>query len=156
MFLKYSIFAALSTIKFLFTPMGGPAAELTYFETFLSCLSGGLFSAAVFFYSASFFMKRNQIRRAVKQEKNRALGLAEKSKRKFTRTNRSIISLKFKLGKLGICWLLPLFLSVPIGTIICAKFYKHHPDTFIYIVLGMSVNCAIITGLTYGVDGIFS
>ena len=41
----------------------------------------------------------------------------------FTKGNKFIVRLKLKLGIYGISFYAPLFLSVPIGTIITAKFY---------------------------------
>src|SRR5690554_7319871 len=63
--------------------------------------------------------------------------------------NRRIIYLKGKLGIYFTCWAFPLFLSIPLGSIIVAKFYKHKRKTFPLIILFLTLDCFLITGGTY-------
>lgn len=147
--LVYLTFALFSTWKFMFTPMAGPAAGLGFFETFISCTIGGIFSVSLFYFGSNFFMemhRRNQLRRT-----NRRIRKGKKLKKKsvFTKTNRKIIRFKKKTGFWLTCWLFPLFLSLPLGSIITAKFYKHKKLTYLFIVLGVCINCFIITSGTY-------
>ena len=48
----------VSTVKFLFAPFGGKIAGLTFIETYVSCCSGAIFSAAIFYFSADYYMKK--------------------------------------------------------------------------------------------------
>ena len=70
-------------------------------------------------------------------------------KRKFTRTNKFIIYCKQKFGMYVICFWAPFFLSVPLGSIIVAKFYGKLRYTFLYIFIGMTINTSITTFLAY-------
>jgi prolipoprotein diacylglyceryltransferase len=72
-----------------------------------------------------------------------------KKKKKFTKTNRAIIRLKQKLGIYGICFWAPFFLSVPIGSIIVAKFYGKQREAFPLIIVGMFLNAFLMTSLSY-------
>jgi hypothetical protein len=54
-----------------------------------------------------------------------------------------------RLGIVGISFYAPFFLSVPIGSIISAKFFGKDKRTFPLIVLGIGVNGLITTGLAY-------
>lgn len=146
----YAAFFGLSTVKFLFTPFGGAAARLTFVETYLSCVAGAIFSAAIFYYSSEYFMKRAHQKRVEKYRIAEEAGIVLIHKRKFTRTNKLIVRIKRRLGIIGVSMYAPLFLSVPIGSIITAKFYGKDKRTFPLIVLGMFVNGAITTGITYG------
>jgi hypothetical protein len=145
----YLTFFFFSMWKFMFTPLLGPASGLTFSETFFSCVSGGLVAAALFYYGSTFFMKRSLERHNKKLEKAKKNGKPIKIKRKFTRTNRWIIKIKQRVGIYGVTWIFPLFLSVPLGSIIVAKFYKHQQQTFILVVLFLVLDCLVITGLTY-------
>lgn len=141
--LVYITFALFSTWKFMFTPLAGPAAGLSFYETLFSCLSGGYLSASLFYFSSNYFMNLHQ------QRKIRRMKKVIKLSKKHTKTNKTIILIKHKLGKWFICWLVPLFLSLPLGSIIVAKFYRHQKNTFLLILLGVTINGTIITGGTY-------
>lgn len=129
-----------ATFKFMFTPILGFQYGLTSIETYLGTVSGGMLSASIFYFSASYFMKRTQRRRAEGKGK---------SKKIFTRTNKTIIKVKQGLGIYGTCFLVPLFLSLPIGCIITAKFFKHDKRTFPLITIAIFFNAFVITSLTY-------
>ncbi len=77
-------------------------------------------------------------------------GIQIPHKKVFTRGNKLVVRMKRSLGIVGISMFAPLFLSVPIGSIISAKFYGKDKRTFWFIGLGMFVNGAITTGITYG------
>jgi hypothetical protein len=139
-----------ATFKFMVAPFTGRHAfHLSFFETFLACTAGGIFSAAIFYYSSEFFIRRTE--RKVKTLKQEALkkGIIYQEKRKFTRMNRFIIRLKKAFGIIGISFWAPFLLSVPIGSMIVAKFYGHDKRTFPLVILGMFFNSFIMTGIAY-------
>lgn len=144
MFGVYLSFFLVSTIKFLFAPFGGPAAGLSFIETYLSCCAGAIFSATVFYFASEYFLKRAHD----KHQKN----LAENKvsiKKKFTKTNKKIVNLKRKIGIIGVSVFAPLFLSVPLGCIITAKFYGKEKKTFFLILAGIFFNGLLTTGLAF-------
>lgn len=147
--LVYLSFALFSTWKFMFTPIAGPAAGLSFLETFLSCLAGGYLSVTIFYFGSNYFMEQSRRRKLKRAQRALRKGKKAKITKTFSKTNRTIIKLKLKLGKWMICWLVPLFFSLPLGSIITAKFYKHHKNTYVLILLGVAINCFIITGGTY-------
>lgn len=151
----YLTFFGFSTIKFLFTPFGGPAAGLSFIETYVSCVSGGLFSAFIFYFSSEFFMIRAHKKRQELIRKSIETGIPLKPKKKFTGMNKFIVRIKRRLGIIGVTMYAPLFLSVPIGTIIAAKFYGKEKRTFPLIAVGMFVNGAITTGIAFLVQLFF-
>lgn len=151
----YSTFFLLSTIKFLFTPFGGPAAKLSFLETYVSCVSGAIFSAAIFYYASEILMKKAHEKRIKAIKEAAEKGIEYKAKKKFTKTNKFIVRLKHRFGIYIVSMYAPLFLSVPLGTIITAKFYGKEKKTFPLIVLGMFVNGLITTGITYLIASFF-
>lgn len=144
----YLGFFGLAMIKFLFAPFGGPLAKLTFIETYLSCISGAIFCAIIFYFSAEFFMIRAHKKRKLLIQQAKEKGVELKRKKAFTKTNKAIVRMK-RLGIVGICFYAPFFLSVPIGSIISAKFFGKDKRTFPLIVIGIGVNGLITTGLAY-------
>ena len=138
----------------MFTPMAGPAAGLSFIETFLSCLIGAYFSVTLFYFTSNYFMIQAQKRFSRRKELAIKRGKLHKIKKTFTKSNRRVIKFKLIFSRWMTCWLFPLFLSLPLGTIITAKFYKHQKNTFGLILLGVTLNCFIITGGTYFVHAI--
>ena len=63
--------------------------------------------------------------------------------------NKFIVRIKRRFGIFGISMYAPLILSVPIGSIITAKFYGKDKRTFPLIVVGIIINGALTTGLAY-------
>jgi len=146
---KYISFALVSTSKFMFTPLAGPAAGLTFLETFIACLIGGYISASIFYFGSSYFMKLSIERQARRVKKAKLKGKAIPVKKKFTKSNRRIIAYKQKIGRYFSYWFFPLFFSIPLGTIIVAKFYKHNRQTFPMIIFFLTLDCFIITSGAY-------
>jgi hypothetical protein len=152
---KYIGFFGFSMIKFLFTPFGGPKAGLTFIETYSSCVLGAMLSAAIFFFSSEFFMIRAHKKRKEMIRQAKETGTILKGKKKFTRTNKFIVRIKNKLGIVGISFYAPLILSIPVGTIITAKFYGKEKRTFPMIILGILVNGILTTGIAFGIAAFF-
>lgn len=152
---KYIGFFGFSMIKFLFTPFGGPKAGLSFIETYVVCVAGALLSAAIFYFSSEFFLIRAHKKRKELIRKSIETGIPLKQKKKFTKTNKLIVRIKHKLGIIGVAFYAPLFLSIPIGTIITAKFYGKEKRTFPLIILGIFVNGIITTGSAFLIADFF-
>jgi len=152
---KYSVFFFLSMIKFLFAPFGGPAYNLTFLETYLACVSGAVFSATIFYFMSEFLMVKAHKKRIQKFQEAQEKGIELPYKKKFTYMNKLVVRTKMKAGIFGVAMYAPLFLSVPVGTIIAAKFYGKDKRTFPLIVLGMFVNGLITSGLAYFAGSLF-
>jgi hypothetical protein len=145
----YAGLFGFSTFKFMFAPLGGPLAHLTFIETYCSCVAGAIFSAAIFYFSSEYFLIRAHKKRVAAIEAAKLKGLVLPSKKKFTRTNKTIVRLKRRFGIYGISMYAPFFFSVPIGSIITAKFYGKDKRTFPIMIFGMFFNGALTTSLTY-------
>lgn len=142
----------ISMAKFMFAPFGGIPAHLTFLETYLSCVSGAIVSAAIFYFSSEYFLHRARRKREQLAE-DIALGRTvskKKKRRNFTFVNKMIVRLKKRLGIYGTAFFVPLFLSIPIGSIITAKFFGKDKRTFPLIIIGIFLNGAFLTGLHYG------
>jgi hypothetical protein len=138
-----------STFKFMFAPFTGLALGLSYIETFLTCAIGGTVSAAFFYFSAGKLMKRAKQKRHDRYHQALESGIEWIEKNKFTRLNKMVVKMKMKLGIYGICFWAPFFLSVPVGSIIAAKFYSKYHHSFLLIVLGMFLNSFVMTSVAF-------
>lgn len=135
MWITYLTAFGLGTFKFMFSQGAAALMGLNFFETFISTTLGAWASATLFYWLAEYFILRNRRKRMRKAEKLRAKGLAPITHRNFTRANKIIVKVKRSLGFFGVATLTPLFLSVPIGSIIVAKFYGRVRFSFVYILL---------------------
>lgn len=133
----------------MFAPFAGRRLELTFLETYLSVVAGGIVAATVFYFSAEYFMKRSKTKRIEKEQKMIELGQPIKAKKNFSRMNKFVLKIKQSLGQIGISLWAPFFLSVPIGSIIAAKFYGNSKKTFPLIIFGMFFNGLITTSISY-------
>ena len=139
----------LSTFKFLFAPFTGELLGLDFWITALTCFAGGTFSAVVFFFSSEYFIIRSIKNKRKRKEEAISMGLKWVDKPRFTRTNKLIVRMKRTFGIYGICFWAPFLLSVPIGTIVAAKFYGKKKQSFPLIVIGMALNALIMTSLAF-------
>lgn len=145
----YATLVFFSTWKFMFAPILGFASGFTFLETFISCMIGALISSSVFYFGSNYFMQKALERSIKKQKKLTEKGKKVKIKKRFTKMNRRIVKVKQSIGIYGACYLFPFFLSIPLGSIITAKFYKHQKGTYFLIILFLTINCLIVTSATY-------
>lgn len=151
---KYLTIVGLASFKFMFSPLAGEKLGLSFLESYVSTLIGALISWGVFYFMSEYFMRRNHAKKVAKYKKAMAAGDANyKRPKNFTRLNKGIVKVKTTLGIYITCWLVPLFLSIPIGSIICAKFYGHHKKTPYLILAGIVLNTFLLCCIWYFVGG---
>ena len=136
-------------IKFMIAPFISANLGLDFYTTWISVFSGGLVSAVVFYFASEFFMIRIHNKKIKKNKDAIQSGNPLKLKKNFTEVNKYLVKFKHSIGQKGICILAPLFLSVPIGSIVCAKFYGQSKKTFPIIVFGLAMNSFILSILAF-------
>lgn len=152
--MKWSIYFglfSLSTFKFMFAPLAGKPLNLSFLETYLACVSGAFASALFFFLLSDFFIRYTATRRKRKIQKALNEGKKVPRYKNFTFANKLIVRLKRLFGIYVICLFVPLFFSIPGGSIICAKFYGKDKRTFPLIVAGILLNGFITTSIAYSI-----
>jgi membrane protein DedA with SNARE-associated domain len=145
----YATLVFFSTGKFMFAPILGIASGLTFLETFICCMIGAFISSSVFYFGSNYFMQKSLERSIKKRKILIEKGKKVRLKKRFTKTNRRIIKIKQSIGIYGACYLFPFFLSIPLGSIITAKFYKHQKKTYFLIILFLAINCILLSVGTY-------
>jgi len=144
----YSVFA-VATIKFLFSPFAGIPLGLNFISTYFAAVSGATISSLIFYFGSEIIIINSRKKRIQKENEAIAKGIPLKPKKIFTWGNKITIKLKKKLGKFGICLIAPSLLSIPLGTIIVAKFYGKDKDTFLWIFIGILLSALITTSIAY-------
>ncbi len=136
-------------VKFMFAPFAAVNINLDFLTAWIAVFSGGLISAFVFYFASEFFMKRAHSKKVEKIRLAKSTGQEIKMKKNFTWVNKNLVKFKHGIGQKGLCILAPLFLSVPIGSIICAKFFGHQKSTFPLIVFGLAMNSFILCCIAF-------
>lgn len=125
--------------------------EPDFFELFLPPTLGAMITMTIVYFSSEYLMLRAAKKKAEKRKKAIAAGIVYVEKKKFTFINKIIVRVKMKIGIHGVTILAPLFISIPLGSIVCAKFYKHNKKTFFYMtrtIIGYSLLISLILVLS--------
>ncbi len=150
-FSLYGLAFLLGTVKFLFAASIVSTTSLSPFEIALATGFGALFSFNVFYRSAGYFMKR------AKAKKERAIAEGTfVEKPAFTKVNKMMV--RTKLSKSGfwlICVFAPLILSIPLGSIIVAKFFRDRPLTYPVATVAIIVWAFVLAYLNGAIFSIF-
>ena len=131
--------ALTSSVKFLPTPFMASAAGFSFWKSVWVTTSGGILGVLVFFYSSNYFMQRAARRR-------------KPDKKTFTRFNKLAVWIKRRVGVWGIALFTPPVFSIPVGTIICVKFFGGTTTTLL-VLLGSVVFWSLV--LTAFASGLF-
>lgn len=141
--LKFIPIIFLSAVKFLPAPTLAIVAGFSFLESILITCSGGLAGVVTFYRSSEYLMERARKKKAAKL----ALGIGKPSL-KFTRMNRFLVKLKHRFGIVGIALLTPAILSIPFGSIVMAKFFKHSHFAMPALMIAVAVWSFLLTFLT--------
>ncbi len=139
----------MGTFKFLFSQwlVFGYSVQreigVDFFGLLIPTIAGAWTSMGVFYFGSGFFMKRAAKKRRDAVAAAIAAGKPIPFKRKFTGINKFVVRIKMNIGIHAVTFIAPLILSIPIGSIVCAKFYRDHKYTFLYM-MGFSLAYAAI------------
>jgi hypothetical protein len=125
-FAAYSTGFLMGTVKFMFAATSMMAFSVSYWEVVFATFLGAFVSFNIFFFFSGLLMERARDKK-LEKIKNGSL----KSKKQFSRMNKFIV--KMKLSSFGYFVLVivgPMVLSIPIGSIIIAKFYRRIKFTY--------------------------
>jgi hypothetical protein len=145
----YFILASLASIKFMFAPVYGKAIGLSFLETYISLVCGGVIASFIFFKLTYKLLKRNADKRRMRRANALAMGFEYFEPKKFTRTNKLVVKTRRKFGFFVCAFFFPFFLSVPVGTIISTKFYGKKALYFPIVIAGLAINGLIASIITY-------
>jgi|TARA_B110000285_G_scaffold217290_1_gene265478 TRAP-type uncharacterized transport system fused permease subunit len=137
----------LGTFKFMFAAafllVAASEAEIpiSYWEVVISTFLGAFVSFNVFFFFSGLLMERAKEKKLEKIKKGTL-----KPKKQFSRMNKFIVRLKFSsFGYFVLVIVGPMVLSIPIGSIIIAKFYRKIKFTYWLEVVSLFVWANLFT-----------
>lgn len=116
---------AMSMVKFAVAPLLALQLGYSIPATVLMTTVGGCSGVFIFFKASGWFMERSERRRRLRALRREQEG--RPAARVFNRRNRTIVRVKRSQGLPGLALITPAIISIPIGTIIAAKYFRHHP-----------------------------
>jgi hypothetical protein len=134
-------------VKFLLAPALGLALGLSYIETYFFSLGGAVLSMFIFYYSADYLLRRSHQKKLqkIKKENNHSF----QHQKVFTKKNKFIVKMKKSIGIVPFAFWVPFFFSIPVGSIVVAKFYGKRKITFPLMVIGQVINNIANVGIVY-------
>ncbi|MCB0397069.1 MAG: hypothetical protein KDD36_10465 [Flavobacteriales bacterium] len=120
----------MSTVKFAFAFPVAYGADLPFWWMFLSTTLGGITGVLIFGVLSdritAWWVNRRISRNNGKPHKI------------FTRSNRRLVRIKTKYGLPGIAFLTPALLSIPVGTFLAIRYYRHEEKkAFLYLAISV-------------------
>jgi hypothetical protein len=143
----------LSSVKFAMTfPLAILQFQFSFLETLLWTNVGGILGIYFFAYLSEKLIAwwKRTFRRSA-----RSLSRSSSAEKKvFTKRNRRIVRIKQHYGLLGIAVSTPFLLSIPLGTFLVVRYYRHTRSRFLYLILSNVAWSAIYTGFYMFWDGL--
>ncbi len=120
---------SISATKFFFAPGITISSGYNTLETLMITSSGGILGIVVFYYFGEFIFNQYD-RFARKFRKNR-------QQKTFSRKNKMIVKVKGKWGLYGLALITPVLLSIPLGSVIAARFFNTQKRTLPILILAV-------------------
>ena len=140
-FLAHVKFLVTATIAFATYP------QLSVDEVFLASSLGAISCFNIFYYISKKVYFGDNKKSASPKNKKRKI---------FKRRNRILIKMKqSKTGFLLVCTCAPLFLSIPIGTVVTVKFFGDDKKTYWYVSILLVVMAFLLAYLNESIFTFF-
>lgn len=140
---------AMGALKMLVAAGFGVGFGFSFLQNFLFTSMGGCLGVLVFYRLSDWLMERSRLQWLRRRAESMLLG-GRPIKPVFTKRNRWIIRLKHVSGYLGVAALTPLVLTIPLGSVLAARFFHHDrrtvPALLLSVVLQALCVSAVLTG----------
>jgi hypothetical protein len=140
----------IASVKFLFAPFEAERYHYSFGEAFAITTVGGLIGIFAFYYAGtkivSWWRHSMALIKSIFVKKSVEV-LEHKPRKKFTRTKRFVIRIKMKFGIMGIAFITPCLISIPIGTIVGANFYRKKKGVMLYFIGSLILWSLILNGI---------
>lgn len=141
--LQILLVVILSATKFLTAPITSLNIGFGYLETLLITTIGGIIGVVFFYYLSAgiAFMFSKLMGIFIKKQKKSA------TKKKFTWKNKLIVRVKREYGLIGLAAITPIFLSIPLGTFLAARFFRDQKKVLTYLAASVLVWSVIVSSV---------
>jgi hypothetical protein len=133
-----------SSVKFLFAPSTVYLSGYGYWETIMITIVGGVIGVVTFFFTGSAVFKFINDRFS-----------SGKKRKTFTKRNRLLIRVKSSWGLIGLAVLSPSFLSIPLGSLLAARYFRHDKRTLPIFFAAVVFWSVVLTSLTSLIGPLF-
>jgi hypothetical protein len=148
---------SVGALKMMVAAGFGVGFGFTFFKTFLFTSIGGCMGVLVFYRLSDRLTERSRLQ-WVRKRAEALLKDGRALKPVFTKRNRKLVRLKHVSGYLGVAALTPLVLTIPLGSILAARFFHHDrrtvPALLLSVVLQALCVSAVLTGVVDQIAGI--
>ncbi|PCI97925.1 MAG: hypothetical protein COB15_07025 [Flavobacteriales bacterium] len=103
-----------------------PVTNYSYFESVLMLIIGGFTGISFFYYFSNWV---NKMISKLFQKK--------KKKQVFSKKVRRFINIKNKYGLVGIAFITPIIISIPVGSFIASRFFSKKKHTLLVMFAGI-------------------
>jgi uncharacterized membrane protein len=119
----------LSTVKFVFgaVPMA-LGLGFSFFEAVFVTTLGGMTGSTIFVLLSGKIVEALKRRRARRMAEGKI-----KPKKVFTKKNKVIVWVKMRFGLIGIAFLTPFLLSIPLGCFLAVRYFEGRQKIIIYM-----------------------
>lgn len=102
-----------------------PSHNYSYYEVVVTLVSGGSFGIIVFYFFSNWInLLLNKL-------------IKRKKKKVFTKNTRRFVRIKNNYGLYGIALITPIILSIPIGSFLASRFFRHNKFTLPVMIAGV-------------------
>lgn len=159
--LKITTVFLLATVKYFYSPLSGFLLGLSFLETTLTVLAGGIIGFLVFYYLTDLILASIlHLKPAVVKVTTRSSRLhyrnwhikkirKTKNRKVFTRRNKFLVRLRRTYGLWGIALLTPVALSIPFGSFLLRRYYGHRKEAIPIMLLAIVVEGCIFSLLSW-------
>lgn len=141
--LQILLVVILSGTKFLTAPITSLNIGFGYLETLLITTIGGVIGVVFFFYlSAAIMVILQKLTGRFQNKKSKP-----QKKRVFTWKNKLIVKIKREYGLIGLAAITPIFLSIPLGTFLAARFFHDQKKVLTYLSASVIVWSVIVSSV---------
>lgn len=140
----------IASVKFLLAPFEAERYHFSFWEAFTVTTIGGIIGVFAFYYAgtkiAAWWRHIMALLKSIFSKKSVAT-LEKKEPKRFTRGRRFIIKVKMRFGLIGVAFVTPCIISIPIGTMIGGNFYKKRKGVLLYFIVSVILWSLILNGL---------
>ncbi|HET6992950.1 MAG TPA: hypothetical protein VFJ43_16580 [Bacteroidia bacterium] len=140
----------IASVKFLFAPFEAERYNFSFGQSFTITTIGGLVGIFAFYYAGTKISLwwRHSVALVKSIFIRKPVAVIESKPRKiFTRRRRFVIGIKMRFGLWGIAFITPSIISIPIGTIVAANFYKKKKGVLLYLIVSLILWSLVLNGI---------
>lgn len=142
--LQILLIVILSATKFLTAPITSLNIGFGYLETLLITTTGGIFGVIAFYYLSAgiVFLFEKLWQKFGPKPKGKP-----KKRKVFTMKNKLIVRVKREYGLIGLAAVTPIFLSIPLGTFLAARYFHDPKKVISYLSASVLVWSIIVSSV---------